>query len=401
MAITIEALRAVGATAARAAEVLEPLKAACAFYGIDTPQRLGMFLAQVGHESGGFRYAAELWGPTAAQVRYEGRRDLGNTQPGDGERFKGHGFIQTTGRANHVAVRDRLRARFDNVPDFEAEPERLTELQWACLSAADYWDMRNINAAADAGDFERVTRLINGGLNGLVDRIARWERVKAVLLPAASPAPAPGPAATAPAAAPPDALVSFAAADTIPANPPTKEAHMAPFIAAALPALIDLVPKLGAMFSSGSAMSERNIKAAELVISAAKDAIGATNEQELVEKIARDPAAAEIVRKGIEGVWYQLQEVGGGIAAAREAADRYLAPEAKGFWHNPAFWISLVLLAMPLLLLVDVFFVHPEGYDTNLRTQIVTGVLMVISIVGGFWLGSSMGSQKKTEALTK
>jgi hypothetical protein len=176
---------------------------------------------------------------------------------------------------------------------------------------------------------------------------------------------------------------------------------MAPFIMAALPALIDLVPKLGAMFSSGSAMSERNIKAAELVISAAKDAIGATNEQDLVQKIAADPAMAEAVRKGIEGVWFELQEVGGGIAAAREAADKYLAPEAKGFWHNPAFWISLVLLAMPLLLLVDVFFVHPASYDTNLRTQIVTGVLMVISIVGGFWLGSSMGSQKKTEALTK
>lgn len=388
MTITTEALRAVGATAARAAEVLEPLKAACAFYGIDTPERLSMFLAQVGHESGGFRYTTEL----ASGEAYEGRKNLGNTQPGDGPKFRGHGFLQTTGRANHVAVRDRLRARFADVPDFEAEPERLAELQWACLSAADYWDMRNINAAADAGDFERVTRLINGGLNGFEDRKQRWERVKAVLLqPEAAPTAAP---------VQPSTFAAFVAEDTIP--PPTpKEAPMAPFIMAALPALIDLVPKLGAMFSSGSAMSERNIKAAELVISAAKDAIGATNEQDLVQKIASDPAMAETVRKGIEAVWYELQEVGGGITAAREAADKYLAPDAKGFHHNPAFWISILLLAMPIMLLVDVFYVHPDGYDTNLRTQIVTGVLMVISIVGGFWLGSSMGSQKKTDALTK
>ena len=400
MAITIEALRAVGATAARAAEVLEPLKAACALYGIDTPQRVAMFLAQVGHESGGFRYAAELWGPTPAQARYEGRRDLGNTQPGDGERFKGHGFIQTTGRANHVAVRDRLRARFDNVPDFEAEPERLTELQWACLSAADYWDMRNINAAADAGDFERVTRLINGGLNGLADRIARWERVKAVLLPAVAPAPAPGPAAPAPAAAPApvDALVSFATADTIPANPPTKEAHMAPFIAAALPALIDLVPKLGAMFSSGSAMSERNIKAAELVISAAKDAIGATNEQELVEKIASDPAAAEIVRKGIEGVWYQLQEVGGGIAAAREANAKASTP-GNEFWRQPAFWITLMLLP---LVYGTVWRVLTGDFPSEVQSMVVSAVVTgVLGGVLGFWMGTSFSSQKKTDLMTK
>ena len=173
--ITVEALRAVGATAARAAEVLEPLKAACAFYGIDTPQRLAAFLSQVGHESGGFRYTTEL----ASGEAYEGRKDLGNTQPGDGPRFRGHGFLQTTGRFNHARVRDRLRERFGDVPDFEAEPERLAELQWACLSAADYWDWKGLNALADAGDFEGITRKINGGLNGLADRRARWAKVNA------------------------------------------------------------------------------------------------------------------------------------------------------------------------------------------------------------------------------
>jgi putative chitinase len=152
-----------------------------AFYSIDTPARQAAFLAQVGHESGGLRYVRELWGPTDAQERYEGRLDLGNTQPGDGERFKGHGLIQTTGRANHAKVRDRLRERFDDVPDFEAEPESLMEPKWACLSAADYWDMHKLNVLADAGDFRRITKRINGGFNGYDDRLARWELARRTL----------------------------------------------------------------------------------------------------------------------------------------------------------------------------------------------------------------------------
>lgn len=396
--ITIEALRAAGATEARAQEVREPLAAACAFYGISTPARIAAFLAQVGHESGGFRYTTEIWGPTPAQARYEGRADLGNTQPGDGSRFRGHGFIQTTGRHNHARVRDRLRERLSiDVPDFEAEPERLAELQWACLSAADYWDMRNINAAADAGDFERVTRLVNGGLNGLADRQARWARVKEALArqeptagaqPVVSPVPSP--------------IVAFAADDTINPPEPTMPLPLLPIITAVLPQIIAAVPKLGELFGSGSEVSQRNMKAAEVVFSVAKDALGAVNEQEVAERLASDPGAAAALKTAVEAKWFEISEAGGGgIAGARAATDKYLAPDAKGFWHNPAFWISLVLLGMPMMMLVDVFFVHPEGYDTNLRTQIVTGVLMVIGIVGSFWLGSSMGSQRKTDALTK
>lgn len=170
---------------------------------------------------------------------------------------------------------------------------------------------------------------------------------------------------------------------------------MPPFLLAALPALIDLVPKLAPMFSSGSERSQRNIKAAEVVVAAAKEAIGAVNEQQLVEAIQTDPTMAQKVREAVEAKWFEITEVGGGIQAARVAAEKYTQPGAPGFWLNPAFWISLVLIAMPFMLLVDVFFVHPDSYDGNLRTQIVTGILMVISMVGAFWLGSSMGSQKK------
>lgn len=376
--ISIAALRAVGATEAKAAEILDAVSLSCALYDITTTARISAFLAQVGHESGGFRYTTENWGPTPAQQRYEGRKDLGNTQPGDGSRYRGHGYIQTTGRANHVAVRDRLRQRLSvEVPDFEEHPEALAELPWACLSAADYWDMRKLNALADAGDFEAITHKVNGGLNGHADRVARWERVKAVL-----DMPEPFPVIT----------------DAAPVGTPQpKEQNMAPFVAAVLPSLIDLVPKLGRLFSSGSETAERNVKAAEIVVAAAKEAIGARNEQELLETIKADPDAAAAVRSAIESQWFKLEEVGGGIVAAREANAVYMQPGAAGFWLNPAFWVSLVFLAMPVLILVDMLFVHADNYDDTLRTQVITAVLALLGIVGAYWLGTSFSSQRKTE----
>lgn len=156
----------------------------CETYDIDTPRRVVAFLAQIGHESDGFYYVSEIWGPTPAQRRYEGRADLGNTQQGDGSRFRGHGLIQITGRANHAAVRDGLRERLFEPPDFEQEPEALMQPQWAALSAGWYWHSRKLNALADApgiGSFKLITKRINGGTNGEEDRLRRWRAGLAVL----------------------------------------------------------------------------------------------------------------------------------------------------------------------------------------------------------------------------
>ncbi|MFA7291828.1 MAG: glycoside hydrolase family 19 protein [Rhodocyclaceae bacterium] len=174
---------ATGARIDRAQMFLPHLLEAMDAYGIDTAPRMAAFLAQIGHESGGLRWAAEIWGPTKAQSGYEGRKDLGNTQPGDGSKFRGHGLIQTTGRANHAAVRDRLRVKFPHltVPDFEADPEALMQPRWAALSAADFWDMKSLNLLADVEDFMRITRRVNGGTNGYEDRLARYEKAKQVL----------------------------------------------------------------------------------------------------------------------------------------------------------------------------------------------------------------------------
>lgn len=180
--LTTDALRAVGANAVRAEIWLEPIRRACDLYEINTPKRIAAFLAQIGHESGGMKYTTEIWGPTDAQKRYEGRADLGNTQKGDGAKYKGHGLIQTTGRANHARARDRLRSNLGpDVPDFEEHPEMLATHEWAALSAADYWADKGLNSLADADDFERITRRINGGLNGDEDRIKKWDAVRAVL----------------------------------------------------------------------------------------------------------------------------------------------------------------------------------------------------------------------------
>jgi putative chitinase len=134
-------------------------------YQFNTRLRAACFLANVGNESGGFKYATEIWGPTPAQQRYEGRKDLGNIHPGDGAKFPGHGDIQNTGRTNHALMRDLLRLRFPDrgVPDFEAEPQKLAELPWAALSAGEFWVSNDINRYADVANFDATCDEVNRG----------------------------------------------------------------------------------------------------------------------------------------------------------------------------------------------------------------------------------------------
>lgn len=169
--LTTEILRAAtGCTAARAATWLGPLQQTCERFDIDTPQRVAGFLPQLGHESGGLQFVREIWGPTAAQARYEGRKDLGNVQPGDGKKYMGRGLIQITGRSNYAQVRDGLQKVIDGVPDFIEVPAELERIPWAALSAGWFWQSRRLNQYADSGDFITMTKRINGGLNGLEDR---------------------------------------------------------------------------------------------------------------------------------------------------------------------------------------------------------------------------------------
>ena len=155
--LTVDLLTALGASHANAQKYLPFLELFAPKYDVNTATRMAAFLAQLYHESGALRWSREIWGPTPAQLRYEGREDLGNIRPGDGRRFMGRGLIQVTGRYNYRRFTDRVRQLHPDAPDFEVEPDRLAEPKWAVLSAFDYWDRRGLNALADRGDFRALT----------------------------------------------------------------------------------------------------------------------------------------------------------------------------------------------------------------------------------------------------
>lgn len=153
-------------------------------FGLDRPHRLAQLLAQVGHESGDFRYDREIWGPTPAQARYDTRTDLGNTaaKDGDGKLYMGRTEIQITGKANYQAYRDWCRKQGLNPPDFVASPDLVNTDPWEGLAVIWYWETRTLNRWADQGDIETITKRINGGMNGFADRVDRFGRLALVVL---------------------------------------------------------------------------------------------------------------------------------------------------------------------------------------------------------------------------
>jgi putative chitinase len=166
-------------------------------YHINTVARQSAFIAQIGHESGRLMYVKELWGPTPAQERYEGRLDLGNTEKGDGFRFRGRGLVQTTGRKNYQLCGIALGI------NLIAKPELLELPEYASASAGWFWETGSglnlghaalealkphgmgvgvdLNLLADRGAFDVITKCINGGLNGYAQRVAFWKRAVDVL----------------------------------------------------------------------------------------------------------------------------------------------------------------------------------------------------------------------------
>jgi putative chitinase len=141
------------------------------YYSINTKLRQAAFIAQILHETDSLRYIEEI----ASGKKYEGRKDLGNTEKGDGERYKGCGCIMITGRANYAAVSKGLGVDFIN------HPELLKEPRYAVQSACWWWTTHGLNALADKGDFRAITKKINGGYNGYLDRVMYYKRALAIL----------------------------------------------------------------------------------------------------------------------------------------------------------------------------------------------------------------------------
>ncbi|HHW53746.1 MAG TPA: glycoside hydrolase [Acinetobacter towneri] len=161
--------RKLGASQSRAEELSLAANIHFRTYGIlDNSLRLIHFLAQLAHESGNFRYMEEI----ASGAAYEGRKDLGNTQAGDGKRYKGRGPIQLTGRANYRRYGQQLGIDFENNPAIVAIPSV------GLLVACKFWSDNGLNALADQDDLRAITRRINGGYNGFEDRKAHLAKLK-------------------------------------------------------------------------------------------------------------------------------------------------------------------------------------------------------------------------------
>lgn len=181
------------------AEVWQPhLAGAMEEFDITTPQRAAPFLAQIGHESGRLAYVKEIWDPekVPAQKTYEGAARLGNTQPGDGQRFKGRSPVQITGRKNYQLVSTALGV------DFVEQPQLLERVDYGARAAGWFWKFGaglnlgqralialkkhgmgygvNLNDLADVDDFETITLCINGGLNGQDDRLKLYVHARQV-----------------------------------------------------------------------------------------------------------------------------------------------------------------------------------------------------------------------------
>lgn len=157
--------------AAKRADYLPFIQQAMAEFDITSYLRETAFLAQLAHESGELRYMEEI----ASGAAYEGRANLGNTQPGDGKRFKGRGPIQLTGRANYKRYGDLLGLDLVNNPTIAATKEVGFRI------AGQYWKLNGLNELADEQQFKAITKKINGGYNGLDDRIKYYERAKKVM----------------------------------------------------------------------------------------------------------------------------------------------------------------------------------------------------------------------------
>ena len=139
-------------------------------FGIDTPMKAAHYIGQVAQETGELRYLEEM----ADGRQYEGRKDLGNVEKGDGRRFKGRGYLQTTGRRNYQQYADSVYCR----GDLMAHPERLAR-QPGCQKASMFFWMENgLNALAEKDDGHGVSRRINGGDNGMAQRLYYTRKAK-------------------------------------------------------------------------------------------------------------------------------------------------------------------------------------------------------------------------------
>ena len=367
------------ATPARIANFIGPLNDTMNEFAITTPARQAAFLAQLAHESGSLRYVQEI----ASGAAYDNRADLGNMTPEaialaelagttPGRHYKGRGLIQITGFDNYLAC-SRALLRDDALVK---NPAMLERADLACRSAGWYWDSRRLNAFADAGAFETITRKINGGLNGQADRLAHYQRALSVLEGGDSAPTESGP---------------------FPEQPVQGETVVAPFIAAAIPSLIQAAPALIRLFGN-SEQAEKNAKAAEVAVEIAKAVTETPTAEGAVAAMQADPELANTYARAVAAQWYELagEAGGGGIAGARQA-DQAAMQQGKT-WLSPALWVAMMIL--PLVYMVSGAVLFGADWTMEIKAMVVSSIIsLVLGSVTGFFLGTSYGSQQKTAML--
>ncbi len=171
--IAANTLLLIAPSAVQATEIAKYISNHATSYGVDTVSRMVDFLAETAQETDGYQTLEEY----ASGSAYEGRTDLGNTQPGDGKRFKGRGLMMTTGRYNYTQLSQHL---FGDTRLLKT-PELLLKPEYAVKAALYYWQSKNLNRYSDANDFEGLTRAINGGLTGIKTRLLYRSRAQSVI----------------------------------------------------------------------------------------------------------------------------------------------------------------------------------------------------------------------------
>ena len=158
-------------------QVAAALRVACLKYDVKQPVEIAHLIAQLAHESGGFRFTREIWRDTPAQLRYESHRLLGNTEPGDGKRFAGLWWVQLTGRWNHQAYADYRGLTLEDLHTLADDVFTSADVSLWYVSVL----RKGFLTAARNNDIEAATRAINGGLNGFEDRKRRFAAVAPIL----------------------------------------------------------------------------------------------------------------------------------------------------------------------------------------------------------------------------
>jgi muramidase (phage lysozyme) len=219
----------------------------------------------------------------------------------------------------------------------------------------------------------------------------RWAGGDAAAPAAPPPAPPEPPCAAQPASAQPDPEQPIPAGEAPGLAPGGRTMPaIAPIIAAVLPSIVEAVPKLGRLFGSGSEVSERNIKAAEMVVEAVKSATGAINEQAAAERVRTDPAAAQAAARAIDSIWYELTEAGGGGIDGARKADAEMR-KAGDLLHSASFWVAILLLPLVYLLVLSLIgLIGTATWSDDVRAGLAGS--LISAIVGGlvgYYYGTS------------